>query len=126
MTQLQRYPIQTQCFGQIEYCPNPQHRNSNPNKSQWTIDIPSELESFQTMDQQEWNENQTGWGLYFNEYGSISYLGTLPRNRAEVFIAKFVCDVAHGLWHGYPADYQSNIQDVPHKEVIFEWVQDEI
>ena len=40
---------------------------------------------------------------------------------AELYIARFVHDVAHKVWHGYPADGELGDQDIPSSYYLKQW-----
>ena len=108
-------------YGKVAYCFNTQHRDGNPNKSQWTIDTDQEIDVFCCMADHGWGFQDNGWSLFIKEDSSIDYLGFIQSRKAKVFIAKFVVDTNHNAWHGYPADYQVRAQDVPHKDILRKW-----
>lgn len=95
----------------MSYLPNEQHRNGNPEKSQWTISLDDELASFFQAEERGWQESNKAWGLHLVE-GRIIYLGVTKNRQTPVFIAKYTCS-RDAVWHGYPADYRNNSQDIP-------------
>jgi hypothetical protein len=70
-----------------------------------------------------WIFEENGWGLFIDK-DIINYLGIINNRNTSIFIAKFVVDINHNAWHGYPADYQFKAQDVPDKEVINKWIKE--
>ena len=95
--------INTHRYGNVIYLPNPQHRDGNLNKSQWSISIVDEIGVFHEMTRKDWSIENSGWGLYFRN-GALNYLGIIQNRNEAVFIAKFVVDSNHNAWHGYPAN----------------------
>ena len=72
-----------------------------------------------------WVSNNNAWGVFFNN-GEVDYLGVAQDHITQVFIAKFVKDVNHNDWHGYPADHQSHPQDIPDQSVLNDWLVNKI
>jgi len=105
----------------VIYKPNKQHRDKNPNKSQWTISILEEVKVFENTYPNNWIDQSVGWGLHFVNNG-VQYLGNASNQNRRLFIAKFMDGNCNGKWHGYPADYQTNIQDIPNEFGLKEWV----
>ncbi len=108
-------------FGRVRYQFNQQHRDSNPNKSQWEINQRDELNAFLRAANSNWRVGDNAWGLHIM-IDTPHYLGRVPGNRRS-FIAKFVIDSNHNAWHGYPADHILNAHDVPNQEVLLSWVR---
>ena len=107
------------------YIVNPFHRNGTPSKSQWTISAQQEIASFSYAHAQSWVCANCAWGLHFVNQ-NISYLGTAQDHATRVFIAKFVNDINHNNWHGYPADHQINQQDIPDEPILLLWLSQRI
>jgi hypothetical protein len=103
------------------YSPNPEHRNNNPCKSQWTITETEEIECFTVAYDKGWANDKNAWGLYHHQ-NTITYLGTGKDRKINLFIAKFKNDVSHNNWHGYPADHQRNSQDIPDQGILKKWI----
>lgn len=97
------------------------HRNSSPQKSQWTINRNEEVAIFHNSIARGWILKNSGWGLYMPN-GTPAYLGIDKSKSKNLFIAKFVSKNSN-FWHGYPADYTRRPQDVPHEEVINSWIR---
>lgn len=106
----------------MPYTHNQQHRNGTPNKSQWVVSLADELASFNHATAQNWFVDLWGWGLHLPG-GSPAQLGTSVGNMRALFIAKFVANRnRNDNWHGYPADYCVNSQDIPKAEVLQRWL----
>jgi hypothetical protein len=109
----------------MTYTPHPHHRDGRPAKSQWTISIAEELASFDHAGREDWlmppEEPTVGWGLHCVE-GSPCVLGVAVDRSRDFIIAKFVTSNGSD-WHGYPADHQSNPQDIPLEAVLASWLQ---
>jgi hypothetical protein len=103
----------------MSYVINQHHRNGNRAKSQWRITIPDEKASFENARTNGWLTPDTGWGLHLVN-GNAVVLGVAQDHATSVFLAKYVGS-ASGPWHGYPADYRSNSQDIPTPHVLGEW-----
>lgn len=100
------------------------HRNGNPNKSQWTINEAEERKSFRRAFNSWRDSNHTCWGLHFED-GHVAYLGKTKRSAPEqrdLFIAKFIDGNRNNIWHGYPADHVLNQQDIPPEAVLKMWL----
>jgi hypothetical protein len=113
--------LPTQPAGNNPYCIHPDHRNGNPNKSQWTITEEEERAAFVRAVEHEWLLQNRGWGLHLHQE-QPQYLGTSKGQAAALFVAKFVSSGAQVSWHGYPADHQRNIQDIPESKVLKSWI----
>ena len=108
------------------YIWNMQHRNGNPNKSQWIINHSQEINVFEYSYESVWisqnRDKRVSWGLYLVN-GNPSVLGqtamycTLPLK--VVLIAKFIEGTQ--AWHGYPANYRCNPQDRPCTQILKNW-----
>ena len=100
-----------------------QHRKQNAVKSKWIISFAEEHTCFSLAYNNRWIDTNKGWGLHFLE-NRISQLG-ISRSGQRLFIAKFVDSTNNNVWHGYPADYVSNIHDRPATSVLSDWVDRE-
>lgn len=105
---------------EVFYLHNPLHRNNTTGKSQWRISNDAELQSFKTALDQTWLLSDVGWGLHL-ENNKPANLGVAQDHKTLVFIAKFVND--RKIWHGYPADHQSNNQDIPADQILRKWLE---
>jgi len=105
----------------VKYSPNPEHRNDNRRKSQWTITEGEEIECFRVAYDKGWRSGKNAWGLHHRQ-NAVTYLGRGEDRSIDLFIAKFKNDVPHNTWHGYPADYQRKSQDIPDAEILRDWV----
>jgi len=103
------------------YISIPKHRNRSSSYSIWVIHIYEEVECFIHTHKQGWivKEKETGWGLHLVD-GKPEFLGELS-NGEQSKIAKFVGNQPMGLWHGYPSDYQRNLQDRPPINIMLVW-----
>ncbi|NEP56261.1 MAG: hypothetical protein F6K31_04460 [Symploca sp. SIO2G7] len=110
------------------YIPKIDHRNNNPNKSQWTITESEEIDCFNNSFSSQWiDQFYTSWGLYFDN-NEVSYLGISAKNEPEscqLFIAKFIDSNQNNEWHGYPANHSRNQQDIPPETVTQDWIEKE-
>lgn len=104
----------------MSYVVNQHHRNGNRAKSQWRITIPEENVSFDNARTSGWLATDTGWGLHLVN-GNAAVLGVAQDHTTSVHLAKFVGSVG-GPWHGYPADYRNNSQDIPTPHVLGNWL----
>lgn len=100
------------------------HRNGNPIKSQWTISIEEEFESFKISRLQNWHNERRGWGLH--PTNPFSEIGRSVSNRS-VMIARFQemspnGQVIQDIWHGYPADIRGKTNDIPTVDVLKSWL----
>lgn len=104
------------------YTPNPQHRNAAfaNVKSQWSIPIVDETNSFNTAHKRSWVVGAAAWGLHLVQ-NLPTVLGTTPKpQQFPVQIAKFVGD-SRGNWHGYPAAHWLSPYDRPALTVLERW-----
>ena len=100
------------------------HRNGNPQKSQWSISVEEEFESFKISRQQNWHNEKRGWGLHPKD--PFSTIGRTTANN-NVVIAIFQEMSPNGqnvddIWHGYPADIRGKINDIPTVDVLRSWL----
>lgn len=107
----------------ITYLFHPHHRNNNPKKSQWEITEDAESDSFIDAWENDWVDDQEGWGLHVEDDNAV-YLGVGIDRSVNLFIAKFVCKNNQDEWHGYPADHTRN-SDRPSQEVLELWLEAE-
>ncbi|WP_373072079.1 hypothetical protein [Sulfurimonas sp.] len=94
------------------------HRNGLiGNISRWTIAISDEYNCFKNAlaytgkRVNQYDSLELCWGIH-TSYGSLSKLGE-NNNSTNIKFAKFTKHSNNREWHGYPADYQYNPQDVP-------------
>ena len=97
----------------------PDHRNGNPKKSQWSIGLPEELHCFENSVNLGWANSSHAWGLHCP--GAIpEVLGHSPTG-LSLKIAKFVAGTSTSFWHGYPANYRQYHQDRPPVSILRGW-----
>lgn len=117
-------PVSTQDISpNIKYSFVSYHRDGTKKKSQWTITKAEELICFQTAHDRAWLLPAKGWGLHFVD-SEPDYLGVAQDHITRVLIAKF--QENQGNWHGYPADYQRNNQDIPDISIQRKWIENGI
>ena len=109
----------------LSYLHNPRHRDGSPSKSQWTINYDQELTCFKKSHTNSWLSTDTGWGLHFNNR-KVDHLGISCDRLRRLFIAKFIANSNPSYWHGYPADYQINVRDIPAVEILDAWIANKI
>jgi len=114
----------------IRYVHNGQHRDGNPNKSQWTITETEERKCFCSAAHLVYIYglgDRYCWGLHI-EQDLVRYLGVtasrVPTFGQNLFIAKFVDGTRNDLWHGYPADPVGSYQDIPPSDILELWLGD--
>jgi len=110
--------------GGAKYSFHPDHRNGNPEKSQWTIQPDAELATFESAMSRSWRDETTAWGLFPldapHKLGISAKNATLwPRN---LFMAKYVSSDSL-TWHGYPADPVRRTSDCPPDDVANMWLK---
>lgn len=106
----------------VTYWVHPHHRDNRPDKSQWTIIPDEEFECFVKAIIKD-----KTFGLYLKDE-KPHVLGKRKQKAiqegkkdAELYIARFVHDVAHKVWHGYPADGELGDQDIPSSYYLKQW-----
>lgn len=101
------------------------HRNGNPDKSQWSISESMEISCFQRA-YASWRCSPNNcWGLHL-EKDKVAYLGITKSSAPEerrLFVAKFINGNKNNRWHGYPADHVLHHQDIPPEDVLARWLQ---
>ena len=109
----------------VIYTISDQHRGQRrPNKSRWTISMPSEISLFinALKNGYEHKSTYTAWNLHIDENNKICVLGESPDSQV-LKIAKFVDSDHKDWWHGYPAHYEKNSQDIPPYAILLSWTQ---
>jgi len=103
------------------YVINPQHRDGNPHKSQWTVSQAAECSLFNTSNSSGWLDfsSKKGFGINKTE-AAIDQLGLWTDRVTVLKIAKFVGD-QQDQWHGYPANFRQNAQDRPTTTILRKW-----
>lgn len=91
-------------------------------KSQWAISIDDEFDLFKSSFSEisGWFDNFKGWGLSCvkeDETYLISIVGEGITNE-QLFFVKYIDGGKNNKWHGYPANYQRNIQDKPSTQFL--------
>jgi hypothetical protein len=106
----------------VTYAAHPHHRDVSRQqlKSQWTITEAEEVASFKSARGSGWIDLVQGWGLH-RPKASIEGLGTATDGQTTLFIAKFISKNSTP-WHGYPADHQRRLEDVPTERHLREWL----
>lgn len=107
-----------------KYIHNTQHRDGNPNKSQWII---SSVDEEKIWNNSPYFTDCPCYGLYIqnNKPDYLGFPAKIPPSPLEkLFIAKF-CSSSNGIfiaWHGYPANTTLKVQDRPPEEYLKEWI----
>jgi hypothetical protein len=105
-----------------QYQIHPQHRNRTPDKSQWSISYEDEISLFaDTLCKGVIFKEQYMWTLYIPQ-NLPEVLGVTARGE-DSKIAIFDNGLHNGFWHGYPADYIKNSQDIPPAYFLQSWYQ---
>lgn len=103
------------------YIINPQHRLRKPReKSKWCISLDAEVELFVYTKSHLWIDGFTGWGIYFEDNNVLLQVGNNRFNEA-LYLSKFIDGNRNSKWHGYPADFERNLQDRPSVRVLSLW-----
>lgn len=108
-----------------QYEVNPQHRDGNPNKSQWIVSLSEDAEKnlFRVSYNSCWfNQQRTCCFGIMSVNGKPQILGVSAKNNpppTALHFSKFVCN--QRLWHGYPfGKASSDLGQIP-KEVLDSW-----
>lgn len=109
-----------------QYICNQQHRDGNPNKSQWKLSECEERELFRVSYDSCWfNQHKTWCFGIISKERKLKILGVSAKNNpppTDLHFAKFVCD--QSLWHGYPfGKASSDLGQIP-REVLASWKKD--
>lgn len=106
-----------------EYIINTQHRDKNPNKSQWCIAELEEINLFRLSFGNEWfDENKTSCFGIISEEKKLKVLGISASNRLplmDLHFARFVCD--QQIWHGYPFGNTSSDLKKISRSILDDW-----
>lgn len=104
----------------VIYMISKKHRDESPQKSKWIIPINIEINLFEQAIRLGNEKNYTAWNL-FKCNNAISVIG-ISQDGQELKLAKFVDGNKNDRWHGYPANYLRNNQDIPPSNVLDLWV----
>lgn len=104
----------------VVYTISKKHRGKNKNKSYWTISKPEEVVLFADALRKGYEEDCLAWNLLMDG-GTVCVLGCSP-DGLMLKMAKFVDADEKDQWHGYPANYQKNNQDIPPYKVLLSWM----
>jgi len=107
-----------------KYLISPAHRRNQRNKSQWVIDMETEVLCFVDSQLKLWVEDSCSWGIIKNG-NSLQVLG-VNTVQEDLKLAKFVSKNNNNIWHGYPADYCRNTQDRPHMDILKKWREERL
>lgn len=99
---------------------NPNHRNYNPQKSQWIVKNHEEVMVFGWSMEYECLWEGYYWGVLYDGI-NCSVLGTAVSG-FNTKIARFECSRQPRIWHGYPVDYVNDPQhDCPGRAILLKW-----
>lgn len=104
----------------VIYTVSKKHRGENPQKSIWIIPMPTEIDLFVDAIKSGYEKNYTAWNL-LKSNNVISVIG-MSSDGQELKLAKFVDGNKNDQWHGYPANYLRNNQDIPPSNILESWV----
>jgi hypothetical protein len=108
----------------VTYLYHPDHRNSHPKKSQWTISSVAELHIFSELDPAEVTGDYA-WNIFVLNK-SIQPIGISHDRNRRLVLAVFNGGPAVGdTWHGYPGDIRRRIQDSPDVATRLKWIKHE-
>lgn len=111
-------------FPDVYYIHKIDHRNGNPDKSQWIIPEATERSCFESAFTTWRSSDFHRWGLHLED-GQAKYLGITKRSapeRRDLFVAKFIDSNRNSKWHGYPADHILNHEDIPPEDTLALWL----
>jgi len=100
------------------YNANPAHRNMTPDRSQWTVPLPREENTFRFSIESNWRHESYSWGLYI-ENGNAHYLGLDRDHQTQVFLARFEARTVPEVWHGYPVGHRDRS---PPETILKKWI----
>ncbi|MDH1707054.1 hypothetical protein [Acinetobacter johnsonii] len=109
------------------YQVNPQHRNGNFNKSQWSVKTDMELQIFSSGLINQWSNSSRDviWSVP-KHLPNLIEIGTERPTKGSanepLYIAKYTGDT-NGTWHGYPVSPKSQ-PDHPPQEIVNKWIDD--
>ena len=106
---------------EVIYTISKKHRGRNAEKSHWIIKMPKEVALFRDALKlgYEDKENYTAWNLLVVD-SEVCVVGE-STEEINLKIAKFVDSNKNEQWHGYPANYMKNNQDIPPANVLRQW-----
>jgi len=106
---------------EVIYTISKKHRGRNPDKSHWIIKMPKEVALFRDALRLGYEDkaNFTAWNFLIVD-GEICVIGKSVDD-LELKMAKFVDSNKNEQWHGYPANYMKNNQDIPPASLLLSW-----
>ena len=106
---------------EVIYTISKKHRGRNPDKSHWIIKMPKEVALFRDALRLGYEDkaNFTAWNFLIVD-GEICAIGKSVDD-LELKMAKFVDSNKNEQWHGYPANYMKNNQDIPPASLLLSW-----
>lgn len=108
----------------VVYTISKKHRGENKSKSNWTIPKPEEVTLFTDALKKGYEEECFAWNLLLDGE-AICEVGRSSEG-LELKLAKFVDANKKDQWHGYPANYQKNNQDIPPYNVLKLWMNSKL
>lgn len=104
-----------------KYSPKSDHRDGTAKKSQWTVAVAAEIESFRLAVAEGWTNGALAWSLHIHN-GRADYLGTSAKDPGPdepLFLALF--EIA-ATCHGFPADHRRSNREKPPAHVQRAWL----
>ena len=97
-------------------------KGAKPQISKWIIKPQQEVSLFESALKYgyEDKEKHNAWNILLDTNSVICVVG-YSYEREELKIAKFVDSDQKDWWHGYPAHYVKNIQDIPPMSILLAW-----
>ena len=105
----------------VIYTISKKHRGKNKNKSSWSIAMHEEVDLFADALKKGYEEDNIAWNLLFD--GKAVCVVGYSTDDYELKLAKFLDSDKKDQWHGYPADYLKNIQDIPPYDFLKRWME---
>lgn len=104
----------------VIYTISAQHRGHRQYKSNWSIRMYQEVYLFIDALTNEYEDTYTAWNLKVDSDNNVCVIGKSDDGH-ELKIAKFIDSDKKEWWHGYPAHYVKNIQDIPPAKILLDW-----
>lgn len=114
--------VHTEQLAGERYLSKPDHRDSSPAKSQWTVAVSVEYEIFETTINNSWRSSDAGWGLNLvNEVAQP--VGLSARDQGDPCLLHVAFFQLASVCHGYPSDPRRSVREIPIEAVRKDWLE---
>jgi hypothetical protein len=108
-------------IGSYMYLNKKDHRDGTRVKSQWSVSVDDEINTFALGMDRGWLVESRAWGLHLKN-GLAECLGQSARDPGPVTNLSIAFFQLANPCHGYPSDPKRNIKEIPPNEVRGDWL----